>query len=185
MKKRGAGRPRDVKPEATRQAILVAAERCFSESGFAGTPTRRIASKAGVNVATLHYHFGSKEKLYRDVLGGLRDEPPAGSAGADASRRLAGAVEALFDRARSDLRRTRLRMLDRLSGGASDLRSDLRLELLERSFSGKGSRPAGPLASFLLSLIDASALALKDAPPSLVARARAAIVRAALAAAGP
>lgn len=52
----------------TQERILQAAERVFAEQGALGARTRQIAAAAGVNVAQLHYHFGSKEDLYEAVL---------------------------------------------------------------------------------------------------------------------
>jgi AcrR family transcriptional regulator len=52
----------------TRGHIFIAASRLFSEFGFKGTSTRSIAKAAGVKQVMLHYHFGSKEKLYEEVL---------------------------------------------------------------------------------------------------------------------
>lgn len=43
--------------------ILDAAQSLFSERGFAETSLRMITSKAGVNLAAVNYHFGSKEAL--------------------------------------------------------------------------------------------------------------------------
>ncbi len=54
--------------QETRELILEAAERVFGERGFDGARTREIAKRAGVNVAQLHYHFGSKADLYQAVL---------------------------------------------------------------------------------------------------------------------
>lgn len=48
---------------ATRDRILDASERLFSERGYSGTSLRAIADDAEVNLAAAHYHFGSKEKL--------------------------------------------------------------------------------------------------------------------------
>ncbi|HSR53090.1 MAG TPA: TetR family transcriptional regulator [Acidobacteriota bacterium] len=52
----------------TQERILDAAERLFARDGFDGTSVRAITSKAGVNLAAAHYHFGSKEALIRAVF---------------------------------------------------------------------------------------------------------------------
>jgi AcrR family transcriptional regulator len=52
----------------TREAILRAAIKLFSEHGSRGTTTRRIAQDAGVNEVTLFRHFQSKEDLMREAL---------------------------------------------------------------------------------------------------------------------
>lgn len=54
--------------EDTKQRILDAAERLFGMDGFAGTSLRAITKDAGVNLAAVHYHFGSKEALLRATL---------------------------------------------------------------------------------------------------------------------
>ena len=118
MEKKGVGRPRDGNPEETRRQILEAASRAFAESGFVGATTRTVAARAGVNVATLHYHYGSKEGLYRAVLAhvsrGSLPEVPA----AEGSGRVEALVEALFEygSGRPDL--ARLALLDVLAGPA-------------------------------------------------------------------
>ena len=48
--------------------ILDAAEAAFAQLGYEGTSMRLIASKAGVNLATLYYHFGSKDGLLEAIL---------------------------------------------------------------------------------------------------------------------
>jgi len=65
-------RPHD--SEATRQAILQAAERIFADEGLEGARTDAIAASAGVNKALLYYYFRSKEALYRAVLEGYAAE---------------------------------------------------------------------------------------------------------------
>ncbi|MDD5064378.1 MAG: CerR family C-terminal domain-containing protein [Phycisphaerae bacterium] len=50
-----------------RDRLLDAAEKLFSEHGFADTSVRDITAEANCNVAAVNYHFGSKEKLYADV----------------------------------------------------------------------------------------------------------------------
>lgn len=54
-------------PEATRNAILDAAEALFIEHGIAATPTSRIARRAGVTKSLIHHHFGSKESLWDEI----------------------------------------------------------------------------------------------------------------------
>lgn len=51
-----------------RQKILKAAEREFAEYGFHGASLRSITRAARVNVASIHYYFGSKEALLRATL---------------------------------------------------------------------------------------------------------------------
>lgn len=52
----------------TREKILDTAERIFAEQGFDACSIRALTSQAGVNLASVHYHFGSKEGLIREVL---------------------------------------------------------------------------------------------------------------------
>ena len=54
-------------PEATRRAILDAAEKLFIEYGFAHVSISRIAREAGVTKSLIHHHFISKEKLWHQV----------------------------------------------------------------------------------------------------------------------
>jgi AcrR family transcriptional regulator len=53
---------------ATRERILATAEGLFMERGYAATSLRMITAKARVNLAAVHYHFGSKEALIREVF---------------------------------------------------------------------------------------------------------------------
>ena len=52
----------------TVERILDAAEVLFAQKGFAETSLRAITSKAGVNLAAVNYHFGSKEALIQAVF---------------------------------------------------------------------------------------------------------------------
>src|SRR4051794_9451855 len=54
-------------PEATRAAVLDAAERLFAATGFAGTSIRDISGASGVSHPLIHHHFGSKDDLYSAV----------------------------------------------------------------------------------------------------------------------
>jgi AcrR family transcriptional regulator len=51
-----------------RDKILRAAADVFSEVGFRGATTRRIAQEAGVNEITLFRHFGSKDRLLQEAI---------------------------------------------------------------------------------------------------------------------
>jgi AcrR family transcriptional regulator len=51
-----------------KQRILDAAEREFAAHGFHGASLRSITRGADVNVASIHYYFGSKEALLRATL---------------------------------------------------------------------------------------------------------------------
>jgi len=52
----------------TIERILDAAAALFSERGFAETSLRTITSTAGVNLAAVNYHFGSKKSLIQAVF---------------------------------------------------------------------------------------------------------------------
>jgi len=51
-----------------RQALVEVAFRQIAERGFEGLRTRDVANEAGVNIATLHYYFPTKEALIRGVV---------------------------------------------------------------------------------------------------------------------
>jgi AcrR family transcriptional regulator len=52
----------------TKEKILDTAERLFGEQGYGATSLRHIIAEAGVNLASVHYHFGSKEELLDAVV---------------------------------------------------------------------------------------------------------------------
>ncbi len=54
--------------EDTTNRIVSAATRLFAERGYEGTSTKEICDAAGVNIAAIHYHFDSKENLYRHII---------------------------------------------------------------------------------------------------------------------
>lgn len=54
--------------EDRRQALVLAAYGQIAERGFEGLRTREIAAEVGVNIATLHYYFPTKEALIRGVV---------------------------------------------------------------------------------------------------------------------
>jgi AcrR family transcriptional regulator len=52
----------------TPERILDVAERHFARLGYYGASIRAITTEAGVQLALVHYHFKSKDKLYRAVI---------------------------------------------------------------------------------------------------------------------
>ena len=51
-----------------REDLLESARRCIVEKGYARTTARDIAGGAGVSLAAIGYHFGSKEALMTEAL---------------------------------------------------------------------------------------------------------------------
>lgn len=60
---------RDTTPGAqTREKILDTASKLFAERGVEGVSLRELTSKAGVNIAAVHYHFGSKDGILPELF---------------------------------------------------------------------------------------------------------------------
>ena len=57
----------------TRERVLKAAKRLFSERGFKRVTVREICKAARANVASVNYHFGDKLGLYREVIQSATD----------------------------------------------------------------------------------------------------------------
>src|ERR1044071_3435007 len=53
---------------ATKQAVFTAAERLFALHGFQNVSVRDITAEAGVNLASVNYHFGSKDALLFEIF---------------------------------------------------------------------------------------------------------------------
>ncbi|MEO8587267.1 MAG: TetR/AcrR family transcriptional regulator [Acidobacteriota bacterium] len=168
MLKRSVGRPRDGNPAETRRGILRAAEESFATAGFVGATTRQVAARAGVNVATLHYHFGNKEKLYRAVLdaaAGSDFTVPSG--GGTPAERLATVVEALWDFGVAHPSLPRLSLLHRLAGPAAPAEAprDPRVALLTSTLAETGAKPPyppGDAARVILAFLDSALVASQD-----------------------
>lgn len=58
----------DALSQDTKSRILDAAESLFTEHGFEATSLRQLTAAAGVNLAAVNYHFGTKEELFQAVL---------------------------------------------------------------------------------------------------------------------
>jgi TetR/AcrR family transcriptional regulator len=138
---------------ANRELILGAAEKVFARAGFNGATMGAIADAAGLPKANLHYYFGSKHELYREVLAGtLRDWlVPMDSLvpEADPAAALAGYIRAkmLMSAARPDASRV---FANELLHGAPVLgelmRSDLRTMVQRKAAVINGWVAAGRMA---------------------------------------
>jgi AcrR family transcriptional regulator len=51
-----------------RERLLLAATQIFADKGYALASTREICKLAEVNVAAIHYYFGDKASLYREIF---------------------------------------------------------------------------------------------------------------------
>lgn len=81
-------RPKQGRSKATVAAILDAAARILTESGYAAASTNRIAERAGVSIGSLYEYFPGKEAIfaelrrregrtyYAELKAGLRPENP-------------------------------------------------------------------------------------------------------------
>lgn len=54
--------------EKTKDRLMSAALSVFSRAGFKSASIRDICSTAGANIASVNYHFGTKEELYRATV---------------------------------------------------------------------------------------------------------------------
>ena len=92
-----------------REALLAGAKRCILEKGYAHTTARDIVAASGTNLASIGYHFGSKDALLdaaildsfddwdldiEAALRGLQDGSPVD--------RLAAFLDVLIDKVRTD-----------------------------------------------------------------------------------
>src|SRR3982751_5066696 len=75
----------------TKQKILDAAEQLVAEQGYAATSLRQIIASAGVNLASIHYHFGSKDELLHELV--LRKAGPVNEKRIDLLARYAAEAE--------------------------------------------------------------------------------------------
>lgn len=87
----------------TRNRLLATAASIFAKKGYYETKTADICHMASANIAAVHYHFGSKEKLYVEAWRyaferSIQAHPPGGNVPKTdpAHKRLSGHVSALI-----------------------------------------------------------------------------------------
>jgi len=59
--------------ENTRERFLITAKRMFAAKGFYGTSIANISEEMGMTKQALLHHFGSKEKLYAEIMQEIGD----------------------------------------------------------------------------------------------------------------
>lgn len=108
--------PRQARAVKTRARLLEAAERAFSELGYAATTTKEIASRAGVATGTVYQYFVDKDALLREIalsrlvdvadgsLKALEVDPPdpAASRAGEVRERMRAMVTLVMDYHRAD-----------------------------------------------------------------------------------
>ena len=60
--------PHALEPSDTRTRLMRLAETMFAERGYDGVSLRELTAAAGVNLAAVNYHFGSKEGLLAAIF---------------------------------------------------------------------------------------------------------------------
>ena len=70
----GGHTPHTSRGEAQQRALVDAAYHLIAVGGFERLRTRDVAARAGVNIATLHYYFATKEDLIRAVVERVQHE---------------------------------------------------------------------------------------------------------------
>jgi AcrR family transcriptional regulator len=117
--------------EKTREQILHTACEVFAERGYRDATHAEICEMAGANIAAINYHYGSKEKLYREVcayaIGEMNARFPLGeNEGGAPEEKLTRFVAAILGRGTESVRwgfyhRIRMREFSAPSGIADDL----------------------------------------------------------------
>lgn len=112
--------PRD--PVKTRQRLLDAAIKLFAESGFNGVSVDQIVDSVNVNKRMVYHYFGSKDKLYQEVLESIYQrieqiEFRAIDRGRDPQEKLSRLLESYFDLINNEPEFTRLLLWENLQKG--------------------------------------------------------------------
>lgn len=158
-----------------RDKLLDGALACLRERGYGNTSSRDIARAAGVNIASINYHFGSKDALLDDALGRTggagvieclldtlvpRRKAPAGQilavleATVDSFEQIRPAVYACVESYAPALRSEALR--ERLAAGYADVRQHS-VDLAGAALAGTDIAPPENLStivSVLMAVID-------------------------------
>jgi AcrR family transcriptional regulator len=159
-----------------REDLLAGARRCLEERGYARTTARDLVAASGTNLASIGYHFGSKEALLNEAIAESFQEwaervralalaaVPAGSGGDPVQLLVAswGAIRASFDEYRglSVAFIEALAQAERQPGLRAQLAATYRqtraqvAEMVTELLVGVDPAEASALASFEIALCD-------------------------------
>src|SRR5262250_2194480 len=88
---------------ATRQSVVTAAGRLFSERGYAGSSIEAIAEAAGVAVPTVYAAFGNKRSILLAMLAASVNEAEPSTVPDDATALLDGITDRVEERLREQV----------------------------------------------------------------------------------
>lgn len=94
----GTGGRQWARADATRQALLTAAQQVFADRGYADAGIAEIVERSGISVGSLYHHYGGKAGLYVALWEELTAEQEASAAQAVSAARKDGECDpiALF-----------------------------------------------------------------------------------------
>ncbi len=149
---------RAIKPQhETRTRILEAAEELFMQHGFEGTSMRLLTAKAGVNLAAVNYHFGSKDALIEALFRRRLDPMNA--------ERIA-ALEALKDPSAEDIIRAfvgpSLKLIEDAKGGGRNF-----IRLLGRTYTEPAKQVRALIGQMYAPTMERYKAALERALPQM------------------
>jgi AcrR family transcriptional regulator len=93
-----AGGRQWARADATRQALLTAAQEVFADRGYGDAGIAEIVERSGISVGSLYHHYGGKAGLYMALWEELTSEQEESAASAVSDARRAGETDpiALF-----------------------------------------------------------------------------------------
>lgn len=143
----------------TKQRIFEAAKTLFSRDVYSKVGTRDIAAEAGVNLTLINRYFGSKKKLFAEVvmsLGGGDTSP-----GTPKERALAAIMDFLSDEENQRKEELRLILFSAIDSDVSDVISDFFMQLRKaeaQSIQGENKETKAVLSFSLIAGIALTSL---------------------------
>lgn len=114
--------------DSTRNRLIAQARTLFAERGFYGVSIAQIAAELGMSKQALLHHFGTKEKLYGQVLADIAREYAelrnSLACESDPTQRFAAYMVAMVADTPKQIERTRLLMRELLDNPARAERTD-------------------------------------------------------------